>query len=244
MAGTVLAMIIAAASIPSQAEIPTVLTDKIRRGSGVIDLFADVTGAELESYLTSGTAFIGVDLNEDASGLESSLSVGVAIKEVELALQTSAGDFSFTTFYTNTSAMILEQGASSAEEFNTLFGNAGGNTLTSATSSFDLSSFDDVIELRDISFEGEIIGAQLNITLLDTARGAGDNEQFFDFSAGFEEFALLGSTDAAALEGASIGISDAPGTLSYNVAAPSGAPEAPWFVLAGLPALILARRGR
>ena len=51
--------------------------------------------------------FLGVDLNEDASGLEESTSQGVAIKEVELVLTTTEGTFSFTTFYTNTTAMIL-----------------------------------------------------------------------------------------------------------------------------------------
>jgi hypothetical protein len=239
---TLLSMILGWVSTPVMAEIPTVLTDKIRQGSGVIDLFVDVTGAELESYLSGGTAFIGVDLNEDASGLESSTSAGVAIKEMELLLQTTAGDFSFTTFYTNTTAMILEEGAATAEEFHTLFGSAGGSDLTSSTTGFDLSTFDDVIELRDISFEGEIIGAQLSLTLLDTAAGAGDNEQFFDFSAGFEEFALLGSADATLLEGAEIGMADAPSNVTYDVAAPSGAPEPHWLLLAGMGVLMLLRR--
>ena len=67
---------------------------------------------------------------------------------------------------------------------------------------------------------------------------------FFDFSAGFEEFALLGSVDAANLEAEAIGLSEAPVSVTYDVAAPSGAPEPPWLLLAGLSALILWRRRR
>lgn len=38
-------------AVPAGAEIPTVLTDKIRNGSDVIDVFKDASGAELQDYL-------------------------------------------------------------------------------------------------------------------------------------------------------------------------------------------------
>jgi hypothetical protein len=111
------------------ADIPTVLTDKIRDGSGVVDLFKDTTSAELSSYLSSGVMFLGVDVNEHAAGLESQSSAGIAIKQVELVLTTADGDISFTDFYTNTTAMIQEAGASEAQEFYTLFGTTGSSEL-------------------------------------------------------------------------------------------------------------------
>lgn len=230
-------------AVPAWAEIPTVLTDTISKGDGVIDVFKDVTGAELQQYLGGETLYLGVDLNEAASGNENSTSVGVAIKEMELILQTTNGDISYTEFFTNTSAMIQEQGAAQAQEYYTLFGNAGGNTITSSTSGFDISTFDDVIEFRSIQVSGEITGAQLRVTFLDTAASGGENETFFDYSAGFEQFAILSSADATALDAANIGLGDAaPANISYSVDTPSGTPEPSWYFLAVIPAIFLWRQ--
>jgi len=236
-----------------RAEIPTVLTDTIKSGSGTIDLMTDVTSAELEEALSAGTLYLGVDLNEDASGLEKSTSQGVAIKEMELIIQTTEGTFTFTTFYTNTTAMIQEAGSTTASEYNTLFGQSGSSQITGGTEGFDLSTFDDVIEIQGVNFTGEILSAQLNVTFLDTANKAGDNESFFDYSAGFEDFAILSATDARILDSANIGLADAPSTVTYTTstpsggnlaAAPSGTPEPPWLLLAAVPAILLARKKR
>lgn len=230
---------------PVSAEIPTVLSDVIRKGSGIIDLFADVTSSELQQYLQDGTMQLGVDLNEDASGNESSSSVGVAIKEMELVIKTSNGDLSFSEFYTNTSAIIQEEGSSGGQTFYTLFGSAGSSEITGSTTGFNLSDFDDVIEINNIQITGEIIGAQLNVTFLDTAN-TGENESFFDYSAGFEEFAILTSQDAALLDSADIGLGeDAPSTVTYShspTSAPAATPEPSWFYLLALPALYLWKR--
>ena len=145
-----ISLIIIMIAFPARAEIPTVLTDRIKNGDGVLDVFKDVSGAELKQYLQGETFYLGVDLNEEASGNESSTSVGVAIKQMELILNTTNGDVSYTEFYTNTTAMIQEQGAAQAQEYYTLFGSSGSNQITSATSSFDISTFDDVIEFRGI----------------------------------------------------------------------------------------------
>ena len=76
--------------------------------------------------------FLGVDINEHASGNESSTSSGVAIKQAKLLISTTEGDFSFSNFYTNTSALISEEGSSEARQFYTLFGSSGSNQLTDA----------------------------------------------------------------------------------------------------------------
>jgi len=227
----------------ANAEIPTVLTDKVRQGEGLIDILTDVSGDDFATYLESGTLYLGVDVNENAAGLETSLSSGVAIKEMELVIVTTAGDFSFTEFYTNTTAMIQEAGTTDAQEFHTLFGSTGSNELTSSSSGFDISSFDDVVEIQNIEFEGQILSAQLRVTFLDTA-AVGDNEDFFDYSNGFEELAILSSPDATLLETAAIGISEAPTALAYDVSAPSGTPEPPILLLLLIPGLILWKRRR
>ncbi|MEN8712107.1 MAG: hypothetical protein ABF326_07920 [Arenicellales bacterium] len=233
----------------AHAEIPTILTDTIKQGSGTIDVMQDVTAAELGGSLSDGTLYLGVDLNEDASGLESSTSQGVAIKEMELVLTTTEGTFSFSTFYTNTTAIIKEQGLADANEYHTLFGKTGSSQISSSTEGFDLSTFDDVIEIQDISYTGDILDAQIRVTFLDTDKKFGDNEEFFDYSAGFEDFAILSTTDAQTLDNADIGLAEAPTTVTYtastpsggDIAAPSGAPEPPWILLGAIPALLLSR---
>lgn len=235
-----------------RAEIPTVLTDTVKSGTGTIDVMKDVTAAELEAALSSGTLLLAADLNETSSAPESSTSQGVAIEELELILTTTEGTFTFSTYYTNTTALIVPQGSTTATEYYTLFGQTGSNQLTSSTSTFDLSQFDDVIEIQNVSYTGEILDAQINIKLLDTAVRTGDTEQFFDYSAGFEEFAIVLVQDANTLDSANIGLADAPSTVTYtastpsggDIAAPSGAPEPHWLLLGAIPAMLLARRQR
>ncbi len=230
--------------VSAYAQIPTVLTDKIRKGDGIIDIFKDASNASLQEYLQGGTLMLGVDLNEDASGIESSASAGVAIKELELLIQTSNGDFTFSDFYTNTTALIQETGTDAEQQFYTLFGTGGSNQLTGSTSNFDISTFDDVIHINDINFTGTITGAQLRVTFLDTA-ASGDNESFFDYSAGYEEFAILTFADATLLESADIGLgSDTPQSVTYELTAPSGTPEPQWYLLLIIPVVILWRKYR
>lgn len=160
-------------------------------------------------------------------------------------IKTSNGDFSFSEFYTNTTAMIQEAGFDQAQEFFTLFGATGSNQLTGSTNNFDISTFDDVIEIRNINYTGDIIGAELKISFLNTAAKAGDNESFFDYSAGFEEFAILSSSDAQIIESANIALGDAPQTITYSyesLDAPSGTPEPAWFLLLMIPAILYWRQ--
>jgi hypothetical protein len=223
--------------VSARAEIPTILTDKIQQGSGVIDLLKNVTSADLGSYLKSNQAmYLAVDVNENASGLESAKSQGVAIKQMSLVLTTSSGDFSFTDFVTGSSAKLLESGSKVAGNYQTLFGTSGSNDLTSATKNFDMSRLDDVITFRNISYTGDIKSAHLEVQFVKTATGGstGANEDFFDFSGGFEDFAILSNADAKTLQAAAIGKADAPATVTYTpeatplsltVVGPAPAPE-------------------
>jgi hypothetical protein len=92
----------------------------------------------------------------------------------------------------------------------------------------------------------------MRISFLDTANKAGDNEEFFDYSAGFEDFAILAERDAQLLDNADIGLVEAPTTVAYaasepsggDLAAPSGAPEPHWLLLGAVPAILLFRKKR
>jgi hypothetical protein len=235
------------------AEIPTALTDKIYKGDGVIDLFIDVTAFELDSYLTgtNGELFLGVDLNEASSGNETSTSIGVAIKSMELSIQTSDGDFSFTEFYTNTTAMIMESGATESQEFYTMFGKNGSSQIN-GSSALDPAAYDDIVEIKNINYTGEIISATMSVEFLNTAKNGGESESFFDYSAGYEDFAIFTYAEAYEIETTATGIAEAPSTVEYTVtqsttasvsdssvtkteeaapATPSGAPEPPFFIL-------------
>jgi len=226
----------------AMAELPTALTDKVHKGSGVIDVLIDVLPNELQSYLSQGTMFLGVDVNEAADGIEDRSSTGVAIKDITLEIQTTQGFFSFNDFYTNTSALIVEQGAAAAEEFYTLFGTVGSNEISGGSSGFDLGGFDDVVELRNINIQGDILSASLSVNFLETA-SVGNNEEFFDFSNGFEEFAIISSGDADLLSNENFGVTETTSQqVSFALTVPSGTPEPMWFLLLITAALLVLRR--
>lgn len=205
------------------AQIPTTLTDKIYQGAGTIDILKDLSAEYFQQYLnTNGSLLIGVDLNENEAGNESRTSLGIAIDQLELVITTTAGIFTFSDFFTSTTSMIQAAGAATADEYYTLFGKSGSSQLTGGTTDFALGSFDDVIRLTNIVFEGTLIGAQLNVTFLKTAKTSTQgNETFFDFSGGFEDFALLGKQDAAVLEAANFGVTAAPSAITYESVSPT-----------------------
>ena len=69
----------------TQAMDSVQLTDVIKsNGTGNINLFKDLTAAELESFRADnlGRLVFAVDVNEDASGTESSTSQGIALESV------------------------------------------------------------------------------------------------------------------------------------------------------------------
>lgn len=203
--------------VNASAQNSTALTDKIYQGTGVIDLLKDTTSTALAQYLgANGRLLLGVDVNENASGNESSTSQGVAIKSVQLLITTSQGSFSFSDIFTNTTALLTEAGSSTARTYNTLFGQGGSSQITGSTTGFDLSRFDDVVEIRNVAVSGDITSARLVVNFLDTGGSRTDNASFFDFSGGFEDFALLAPVDAQVLETAAIGTAGAPSGVTYS----------------------------
>ncbi len=194
------------------------LSAKIYRGAGVINLLNDISANSLANYFnqTGGLLMLGADVNENASGNESNPSVGVAIKQAQLSIRTTAGDFTFKDFFTSTSAMLRESGSTTALEYSTLFGQGGSSQIT-GTGSLDIAKFDDVMWFKNVAFNGSITSATLSITFLPTPnQNATAAESFFDFSGGFEEFALFNAADAALVEAGNIGMADAPSDIKYE----------------------------
>ena len=213
---------------PVFADLPTALQDRIKKGSGYIDVLKDASSLELANYLSSsGSLTLGVDLNEATNGLESWDSVGVAIKDITLSLQTTAGSYSFSDFYTNTTANILDAATGVESEFYTLFGSAGSSEINGGTT--DFSGVDDVIIIDNVAFEGGILSAGLDISFVDTS-GSGSNETFFDYTGGAEEFAIILASEGAAADAASPSVANAPAQISFSVAGPTGTPEPWWFL--------------
>ena len=220
------------------AQIPSILTDKLYRGSGEIDLLKNVSSADLASYLNNnGGLLLGVDVNENAAGNESSTPLGVALRDVQLLLETTAGSYSFTDFFTNTTAMIREAGSATSSLYYTMFGQGGSSQLTSGTSGFDISKFDDVLQMQNIVFAGEITGARLVVNLLATDSKGGANESFFDFSGGFEDFAILSPEDARILDAAAIGIAGASSELVFTTSDPVLSADEPVIASTPMPAV-------
>jgi hypothetical protein len=202
----------------AQEVVSRKLSDAIFRGDGVINLLNNISGSELTQYFnqTGGLLLLGADVNEDNSGNESIKSQGVAIKQVQLSISTTAGDFSFGDFYTSTTAMLRAAGGTTSSDYYTMFGQGGSSQIT-GSGAFDLSSFDDVMWLENIMLTGTISRAELSITLLTTPSSrASSPESFFDFSGGFEQFALLATADAVLLEEADIGLVAAPTSVSFT----------------------------
>ncbi len=202
----------------AQDIVSRTLTDAIYRGDGVINLLKDISGSQLTQYFnqTGGLLLLGADVNEDNSGNESSNSLGVAIKQVQLSISTTAGDFTFGDFHTSTTAMLRAAGGTTSAEYYTMFGQGGSSQLT-GTTGFNLSSYDDVLWLEKIMLTGTINRAELSITFLETPNSrASSAESFFDFSGGFEDFALLSAADAVLVEEADIGMAAAPSGVTYS----------------------------
>ncbi len=205
----------------------TTLTEKIYQGSGTVNLLTDLSAYDLETaILTTGELTLAVDVNEAANGNESSISMGIALEKITLNITTSEGTYSFSDFYTNTTAVLENNTTGETSEYFTVFGTAGSNDISSNSADFDISSYDDVILLQNLNFEGEILEASLDVKFVDTGNGRGSNSAFFDYSNGFEDMALLTREDAMALEENAEGIANAPDDIEY-VLSPSVVTQVP-----------------
>ena len=88
-----------ALSLKLYSQTSTNLTDTIQKGIGLIDLSKDISVSNFDSYFNdSNTLYFGIDINENASGYESSTSQGVALKDFTLTVETTNGIYEFNDF--------------------------------------------------------------------------------------------------------------------------------------------------
>jgi LruC domain-containing protein len=188
-------------------------------GTGNIDLFRaavqsrNLSSADLEAFRTdnAGMLAFAVDVNEAASGFEKSASQGVAVDSAVLTFIVDGVTHTFEEFSTETKSMIARAGETSRSSYFTLIGDGGSGRITSSTSS-DIygSSFDATLRMPvDIDIS-QATTAQLMVKLLDTNKALGDPEDFYDYSNGFEDVAIVTSGDAAYLDEIAPGRDEAP----------------------------------
>jgi len=216
-----LALAVYCHATPAQELGSVRLTDVIKsQGTGNIDLFKDVTAGELEQLRLDNDGFLvlAVDINEDASGTEKASSQGVAIKSVRLTIDFDDGsqhiyDAVDGCCFSETQALLAEVPSTQRQLYYTLLGESGSSRVTANNTiqeAFDSTLKIEVSEPLDGAGGAVATGALLQVVLLQTNEALGDPEAFYDFSAGFEDLALLNATDSAFIDGYAAGREEAP----------------------------------
>jgi len=191
------------------------LKHTISKGSGDINLLlAQGNKAINPNFLETlrlqndGLLMLGVDINEASSGSEKASSQGVAIEYLTLTIITNEDTYTFTDFSTKTKCSLAKINSENRQFYYTLLGRTGSNSITG--SNLNGTSFDDTLKIPvDIDLSNAL-SIQLDIQLLETNEELGDPEEFYDYSAGFEDLALLTSTDVDFLDTQAAGRGDAP----------------------------------
>lgn len=200
--------------------LSTRLEDSIgSNGSGTIDLTRSSTGdkiittAELEAFRqdNGGILVLAVDVNEASNGTEKSESQGVTVDTVVLEVVKNGVTYTFNQFTTKTQTSVAEKGSTNRQMYYTFIGETGSSRITPSTEG-DIynSSFDATLSVPvDIDLS-DATSVTLYIDLLDTNVQLGDPEAFYDYSAGFEDLAIVTYNDAVFLDDLAAGRSVAP----------------------------------
>ncbi len=181
------------------------LSDVITGGSGnsagkaSIDVFktkqVTLTGPDLEAFRAESadgkTLSFVVDVNENASGLETSRAMGVAIKSASLEVVSPSpiGTVTYTRFWTETQALIAEKGTTSRKLWYTLLGDSGSNEITGRK--IGNTVYDSTLKFEVTQSLATATKVTLVIELLTTDSSFGDPENFHDYTGGFEDLALI-----------------------------------------------------
>lgn len=198
------------------------LTDVIKsQGTGNIDLFKDLTASQIEQLRTdnNGVLVFAVDVNEAASGTEKASSQAVAIKSVRLTVGFADGsqlvyDSADNCCFSETQALLAEAPDNTRNLYYTLLGESGSSRITSNNTVQDV--FDSTLKINVADALDTATSAKLYIVLLQTNDSLGDPEAFYDFSAGFEDLALLNATDTAFIDNYAAGREEAPTVILTN----------------------------
>lgn len=180
------------------------LTDTVVKGVGDIDLLKNVSPAALEALRAAngGRLVLGVDVNEAANGTEKAASQAVAVADGWLEV-TLPGGVKRTyghagAFWTETRALVAPAGTNNRAPYYTLLGESGSSRITSNSSI--QSILDSTLKIAVPDDIGNADSAVLRVRFLDPNVKLGDPEAFYEFTAGFEDLALLSPQDAAYLD--------------------------------------------
>ena len=203
-------------SVMSNAEdVSTRLKHTISKGSGDINLLLAqgnkaISPVFLETIRlqNNGMLMLGVDINEASSGSEKSTSQGVAVEYLTLTVITDEDTYIFTDFSTKTQCSLAKINSENRQFYYTLLGRTGSNSITG--SNLDGTSFDDTLKIPVSIDLSSALSIHLDIQFLETNESLGDPEAFYDYSAGFEDLALLTSADVEFLDTQAAGREEAP----------------------------------
>lgn len=199
---SILLALAALLSAPAMAQSVTSvrLTDTVVKGVGDVNLLKDTNAGALEAYRTTngGRLVFGVDVNEAANGTEKASSQAVTVADAWLEVTFANG----TTrvyghaggFWTETQALVARANETTRRGYYTLLGESGSSRIT-ANSSVQ-SIFDSTLKIAVPDALNGVTSAMLHIRFVDTNVKLGDPEAFYDYTAGFEDLAILSAADA------------------------------------------------
>lgn len=178
-------------------------------GIGEINLLqtksGSLTAADLEAYRNDngGNLSFAVDVNENNEGLESARAQGVAVEEAWIEA-TFPGNVvkrfgknnqaTYTSFWTETQALIAKKGSTTRQNYYTLLGDAGSNEITGRK--IGTTVFDSTLKIAVNESLAGATSVTLHVKLLETNSKLGDPENFYDFSGGFEDLAIITKSSA------------------------------------------------
>lgn len=205
------------------------MTDVIKsQGAGNIDLFKDVDAATLEQFRldNEGALVFAVDINEAADGSEKATTQGVAVQSITFTVNyddgstvTVVSSIADQQIYSETQALLAQAPSSSRAPYFTLLGESGSSRITSSNVIQDV--FDSTItviypEALYSTTGRAATSARLDVVLLRANVSLGDPEAFYDYSAGFEDVALVTAADAEFIDDYAAGRAEAPTVILTN----------------------------
>lgn len=187
------------------------MTDVIAGGSGnnagkgsirvLTTKSVTLTGPDLEAFRAESvdgkTLSFVVDVNENASGLETARAQGVAVKSAKLVVVApGVANVEYSHFWTETRALIAEASdpTHTRKLWYTLLGDAGSNEI--AGRKIGNTVYDSTLKFEVTGTLSTATSVTLVIELLKTDSSFGDPENFYDYSGGFEDMALITKSTA------------------------------------------------
>lgn len=151
---------------------------------------------------------LGVDVNEAANATEKAETQAVALDSVRLDITMNDGTiYNLTEFSTLTKALLAtgNNGAETRQDYFTLLGSTGSNTITGSVFKDKFDSTLTIPVPENIDFT-EAVEVTLHIDFLDVNSKLGDPELFYDYTNGFEDLAILDDGDARYLDNVAKGV--------------------------------------